>query len=97
MDELWRDQAHIASATFAFSHPSNFSVNHPVKPRTEDLSAQETGAHIAGYALSNQRLCLFWARVISWTSRMLDPWMWLSSDTWDSGDKEVRLGHEAPL
>jgi hypothetical protein len=28
---------------------------------------------------------------------MLDPRMWLSSDTWDSGDNEVRLGHEAPL
>jgi hypothetical protein len=33
----------------------------------------------------------------AWTSRMLDPRMWLSSDTSDSGDNEVRLGHEAPL
>jgi hypothetical protein len=30
----------VASATFAFSHPSNFSVNHPVNLITEDLSAR---------------------------------------------------------
>ena len=28
----------MASATFAFSHPSNFSVTHPVSPVTEGLS-----------------------------------------------------------
>ncbi len=32
--KLLTDPARIASATFAFSHPSNFSVSHPVRPGT---------------------------------------------------------------
>ena len=38
----------MASATFDFSHPSNFSVNHPVSPVTEGLSHRGRGAQNAG-------------------------------------------------
>jgi hypothetical protein len=37
-----------ASATFDFSHPSNFSVNHPVSPETKGLSTRGTAAQKAG-------------------------------------------------
>jgi hypothetical protein len=30
VDARWSDQADVARATFDFSHPSNFDVNHPV-------------------------------------------------------------------
>jgi hypothetical protein len=33
MDARWNDRDHAASATFDFSHPSNFSVSHPVSQR----------------------------------------------------------------
>jgi len=38
---------HVASATFDFSHPSNFRVNHPVSPVTEGLSQKGRGAQNA--------------------------------------------------
>ena len=40
-DRQTRLSGSIASATFDFSHPSNFSVNHAVSPVTESLSNED--------------------------------------------------------
>jgi len=44
------DPGRIASATFDFSHPSHFSVNHPVSPVTEGLSQRrQSHLHVSRY------------------------------------------------
>ena len=42
------DPAAVASATFAFSHPSNFSVIHPLSPATNGPINPGTAAQKAG-------------------------------------------------
>jgi len=49
----------MASATFDFSHPSNFSVNHPASPVTEGLSQGDGERLVPDSALSNRSLPAF--------------------------------------